>query len=97
MRRVCFCALLGVDGVQSLDGTAHQHRKAMFLALMTPGRMRELTASFHQELLDELMQWQSQERIFSYMTRFNLFSHARCVNGPGCRSCRARSLAVLNN
>ena len=36
--------LFGEGGVQGLDGTAHVHRKAMFLQLLGPGRTDALTA-----------------------------------------------------
>lgn len=36
--------LFGEGGVQSLDGEAHQHRKAMFMALMTRARVAELAS-----------------------------------------------------
>lgn len=70
--------LLGVGGVQSLDGAAHQHRKAMFLALMTPGRVRELAELFRQELLAELAQWQSQDQVVLYDALQPVLTRAVC-------------------
>lgn len=35
--------LFGEDGVQTLDGTAHTHRKKMFMALMFPANIERLT------------------------------------------------------
>jgi fatty-acid peroxygenase len=71
--------LLGVGGVQSLDGAAHQHRKAMFLALMTPGRIRELVRLFRQELHAELAQWESAERIVLYEALQPVLTRAVCT------------------
>jgi len=34
--------LFGEKGVQTLDGTAHMHRKQLFLSLMTPSRVEQL-------------------------------------------------------
>ena len=34
--------LFGLDGVQTLDGEAHRHRKAMFMSLMTKERLDTL-------------------------------------------------------
>ena len=70
--------LLGVGGVQSLDGADHQHRKAMFLALMTPARVRELAELFRQELLAELPQWQSQEQVVLYDALQPVLTRAVC-------------------
>jgi fatty-acid peroxygenase len=70
--------LLGVGGVQSLDGAAHQHRKAMFLALMTPGRVRLLAELFGQELLAELPQWQNQEHVVLYDALQPVLTRAVC-------------------
>lgn len=36
--------LFGDGGVQGLDHEAHRHRKAMFTALMTDARIRDLAA-----------------------------------------------------
>jgi fatty-acid peroxygenase len=58
--------LLGVGGVQSLDGPAHQHRKAMFLALMTPERVRELAELFRRELRMDARRWQGEDRVVLY-------------------------------
>jgi fatty-acid peroxygenase len=70
--------LLGVGGVQSLDGAAHQHRKAMFLALMTPGRVRAMAELFREELLAELTQWQSQEQVVLYDALQPVLTRAVC-------------------
>lgn len=35
--------LFGEDGVQTLDGAAHAHRKKMFMSLMFPGNIERLT------------------------------------------------------
>jgi fatty-acid peroxygenase len=70
--------LLGVGGVQSLDGAAHQHRKAMFLALMTSGRIHDLAEIFRNELLAELAQWQSQDRVVLYDALQPVLTRAVC-------------------
>jgi fatty-acid peroxygenase len=70
--------LLGVGGVQSLDGAAHQHRKAMFLALMTAGRIRELADVFDDELRAAAAQWQGKERIVLYDALQPVLTRAVC-------------------
>lgn len=39
--------LFGQQGVQGLDGDAHRHRKAMFMALMTKQSLNELVKITH--------------------------------------------------
>ena len=46
--------LFGKGGVQGLDGTAHHHRKEMFLRLFGPGRADELTATAAAAIRDAL-------------------------------------------
>lgn len=70
--------LLGVGGVQTLDGAAHQHRKAMFLALMLPARIQALAASFRDELRVEIPQWQRQGRIVLYDALQPVLTRAVC-------------------
>jgi fatty-acid peroxygenase len=70
--------LLGVGGVQSLDGAAHQHRKAMFLALMTPERVRELAELFGQQLRGAQAQWQATERVVLYDALHPVLTNTVC-------------------
>lgn len=70
--------LLGVGGVQSLDGAAHQHRKAMFLALMAPERVRELAELFGQELRRAAAQWQAERRVVLYDALHPVLTRAVC-------------------
>ena len=58
--------LFGQGGVQGLDGDAHTHRKAMFMALMTPdelGRAVDLSAK----------QWRSYTQKWTGVGRVTLF------------------------
>lgn len=41
--------LFGEDGVQTLDGAAHAHRKKMFMSLMFPGNIKRLTRLVSRE------------------------------------------------
>lgn len=41
--------LFGEDGVQTLDGAAHTHRKKMFMSLMFPGNIERLTKLVSRE------------------------------------------------
>lgn len=58
--------LFGKDGVQGLDGEEHLARKAMFLQLMTPERVRELTALFTAELAAASRAWAARPQVLLY-------------------------------
>lgn len=63
--------LFGQGGVQGLDGTAHRHRKAMFMALMTPAeieRLANLTIAQWQTYIDK---WATMDNVvlFDEITR----------------------------
>jgi fatty-acid peroxygenase len=49
--------------VQMMDGEAHRHRKAMFMATMTPPSIAALTASFADAWREALPAWQKSGRI----------------------------------
>jgi len=49
--------LLGSGGVQTLDGAAHRHRKAMFMALMTPPSIARLTERMLEEWTRAARDW----------------------------------------
>lgn len=50
MPKLVLTTLFGEDGVQTLDGEEHHHRKKVFMDLMTPERLEE-----YHEILDKKM------------------------------------------
>ena len=64
-----FKSLFGVGGVQGLDGVAHEHRKGLFMSLMTPERI--------QILKDLLMdQWEFAAADWERKGKIELFASA---------------------
>ncbi|MBO0450922.1 cytochrome P450 [Candidatus Enterococcus murrayae] len=57
MPKIVLKTLFGEDGVQTLDGKAHEHRKSIFMELMTPKRM----ADYHRILDKNLTQKMDQQ------------------------------------
>lgn len=53
--------LFGQQGVQGLDGEAHRHRKAMFMALMTKQSLDELVQTNHAYWLAAIKDWQLRD------------------------------------
>ena len=58
--------LFGLDGVQTLDGEAHRHRKAMFMSLMTKERLDTLKTITKKALQKALVQWEKASEIELY-------------------------------
>jgi len=56
--------LFGKDGVQSLDGAEHHHRKAIFMDLMTPERMDDYHQILDRVLAHELEQQHGTFELF---------------------------------
>jgi fatty-acid peroxygenase len=64
--------LLGRGGVQNLDGEMHRRRKRMFLDLLTPERVQDLTGR-------TLAEWRAAARRWEGRSRVVLFDEAREV------------------
>ncbi|MBO0411642.1 cytochrome P450 [Enterococcus hulanensis] len=56
MPKVVLKTLFGEEGVQTLDGKAHEHRKTTFMNLMTPKRMDEYHRILDKNLAQKLDQ-----------------------------------------
>lgn len=68
MPKVVLKTLFGEDGVQTLDGKAHRHRKDIFMDLMSPERMEE-----YHKILDSKM----KEKLDAQNGEFELFELVR--------------------
>ena len=64
--------LFGEGGIQGMDGQAHQHRKQMFMGLMSSERIDALVGLAHKQWRAAAEKWQAQDQIV-------LFSAAREV------------------
>lgn len=64
--------LFGVNGIQTMDGEAHIHRKLVFMSLMTP---------MHQKRLAELVseQWQASITRWKVVEKVVLFDEAKDI------------------
>ncbi|PSG98230.1 cytochrome P450 [Thermoplasmatales archaeon SW_10_69_26] len=58
--------LFGDEGIQSLDGQAHRHRKRMLMDLTTPERARDLAVRFRQLWRSTVPRWASADRVVLY-------------------------------
>lgn len=57
-----FKTLFGVGGVQSLDGAAHRHRKAMFMSLMGRESIGELIERTETQWRRSIERWERHDR-----------------------------------
>lgn len=71
--------LFGRGGVQGLDGEAHRHRKAMFLALTAPERVAELGRITADMWRSYARQWAVTDRVVLYDQLNELHARAVCA------------------
>lgn len=71
--------LLGVGGVQGMDGEAHRHRKHMFMSLMTPERIAALGELAADQLRLHAERWASMERVVLYSELQEVLTRAVCA------------------
>ena len=64
MPKIVLKTLFGENGVQTLDGQAHEHRKTIFMDLMTPKRMEEYHRILDKNLTQKLDRQQGQFEVF---------------------------------
>jgi fatty-acid peroxygenase len=55
--------LLGEGGVQGLDGETHRQRKQIFMSLMTPEHMAQMTELTRQQWQVAARQWEQRDRV----------------------------------
>ena len=55
--------LQDLGSVQVLDGAAHRHRKAMFLSMMTPAALDDLSRLFERHWREAERRWALQEQV----------------------------------
>ncbi len=70
--------LFGLGGVQSLDGVAHRHRKAMFMQLMTPARIGALRAIASRIWLERSALWGNVDAVELYGQARGILTRAVC-------------------
>lgn len=70
--------LFGENGVQTLDGEAHHHRKAMFMSLMGPDKLQELAEMTKKQWENKLDKWEKEDEITLYEEVQELLFRAAC-------------------
>lgn len=71
--------LLGEGGVQGLDGETHKQRKQIFMSLMTPEHMAQLTELTRQELQAAAKKWEHSEQVVLLYAMQEVLCRAVCA------------------
>jgi fatty-acid peroxygenase len=71
--------LLGTTGVQTLDDARHRHRKAMFLALLSAARVKDLGELFREGLRHAARSWAQRSRIELYNELHLILTRCVCA------------------
>jgi fatty-acid peroxygenase len=77
-RRV-MTSLFGKHGVQTLDGSAHRHRKAAFLSLMSATNLQRLVDETAQHWTRSIMEWEQAETVVLFDETQRLLTRATCA------------------
>lgn len=72
-------SLMGEGGVQVLDGEAHRHRKAMFLALMDKPRIERLMALMAQQWQAAIRKWEANGQVILFREAQDILCRAACA------------------
>jgi fatty-acid peroxygenase len=70
--------LFGKGAVQTLDGQAHQHRKEMFMSLMSPNDLKRLTDIAKEEWKNAVEKWEQQDQVILYEEVQELLCRTAC-------------------
>lgn len=70
--------LFGQNGVQTLDGKEHEHRKIMFMDFMTKPSLEEISTFVEEAWLKALAEWENKDHIILYEEIKKILTIAVC-------------------
>src|SRR5699024_6185426 len=70
--------LFGQNGVQTLDGKEHEHRKIMFMDFMTKPSLEEISTFVEEAWLKTLAEWENKDHIILYEEIKKILTIAVC-------------------
>src|SRR5690625_4874925 len=71
--------LFGKDGVQTLDGEPHRHRKEVFMSLMSPKEIERLTNIVNQLFETYIKRWEQKETVILYEEAQEILCQSACA------------------
>lgn len=73
-----FKSLFGVGGVQGLDGAEHDHRKALFMTLMTRERLQVLTELMDNQWEIAINNWEKKDKLELFKATEEIMCRTAC-------------------
>ena len=70
--------LFGQNGVQSLDGAHHKHRKQMFMSIMSPDELKRLTDIAKNEWEMVIEKWEGMDKVILYEESQKIMCRTAC-------------------
>lgn len=71
--------LFGENAIQGMDGKAHNHRKALFLSLMTPDNQNRLTKIVKEEWKSVIPKWENKKEVNLFKEAKEILCKAACL------------------
>lgn len=70
--------LFGENGVQGLDDAEHKNRKALFMSLMTPERLKTLTEIVREQWNNYSIRWEKMKKVILFDEAQEIMLRAAC-------------------
>ncbi|MBP1950181.1 cytochrome P450 [Virgibacillus litoralis] len=70
--------LLGENGVQTLDGAGHKHRKKLFMSLMTPERINDLIGITSNQWQIAIENWEQKKEVVLFDAAREIMCRIAC-------------------
>ena len=70
--------LFGKKAIQTLDGESHEHRKGMFMSLMSPDNLNRLKKILNEQWEDAARKWEKKDQVIFYEEVQQILCLAAC-------------------
>ncbi|MFD2923314.1 cytochrome P450 [Halobacillus naozhouensis] len=70
--------LFGENGIQTMDGSPHEHRKHLFMSLMTAPRLKKLGELTHKYWEQKASKWRKKDKIVLFDEAQEVLCQAAC-------------------
>ncbi|MBM7552071.1 cytochrome P450 [Thalassobacillus pellis] len=70
--------LFGENAIQSMDGNSHEHRKLLFMSLMTPDKLERLSQITNVLWREKTRDWQGADKVVLFEETKQLLCKAAC-------------------
>lgn len=70
--------LFGENGIQTMDGEAHTHRKNLFMSLVTPQKQKRLAELVEERMAASIVKWEDSKEIVLFDEAKKILCQAAC-------------------